>query len=54
MKNDNTVVSKNLINESTKDTIIRLVEETQFGQVIITIQDGKVVMLEKDEKYKIR
>ena len=54
MKSGNIINSNNSTDEKTIDTIIRLVEETQFGQVIITIQDGKVVMLEKDEKYKIR
>lgn len=40
--------------ENYLNVIKRLVEEIKFGSISIVIQDGKVVQIEKNEKYRIK
>ena len=40
--------------ENYLNVIKRLAEEIKFGSISIVIQDGKVVQIEKNEKYRIK
>jgi len=40
--------------ENYLDIIKRLAEEIKFGSISIVIQDGKVVQIERNEKYRIK
>jgi len=34
--------------------IIELIESLQFGSIIIVIQDGRIIQIEKNEKIRLR
>lgn len=36
------------------DMIEKLIENIKFGAITIVIQDGKVVQIESNEKYRIK
>lgn len=40
--------------ENYLDIIKRLAKEIKFGSISIVIQDGKVVQIERNEKYRIK
>jgi hypothetical protein len=45
---------KNTVNEKDIQKIIEFVENIQFGSVMLIIQDGKIVQIEKNEKVRIK
>ena len=40
-------------NGSYLDKVKELVESTRYGSVVLLIQDGKVIQIDKTEKYRI-
>lgn len=40
--------------ENYLDVIKRFVDEVKFGSISLVIQDGKVIQIEKNEKYRIK
>lgn len=36
------------------DIIKNFVDEIKFGTITVVVQDGKVIQIEKNEKYRIR
>ena len=36
------------------DIIKNFVDEIKFGTITVFVQDGKVIQIEKNEKYRIR
>ncbi len=34
--------------------LLQMVEEVQFGSVTLTIQDGRIVQIQKEEKIRIQ
>ena len=39
--------------ESYLDKVRKLVEETRYGSIVLIIQDGKVIQIDKTEKFRI-
>ena len=35
-------------------TLEKLLDDMQFGNITIIVQDGKIVQIDKTEKYRIR
>lgn len=48
------IVKKNRVNEKDIQKIIEFIETIQFGSVMLIIQDGKIVQIEKNEKVRIK
>lgn len=48
-KNDN-IVSAN----SHMKTIVKMLEDISYGSITIIVQDGKVIQIDKNEKYRIK
>lgn len=42
------------IEEGYLDIIKRLVAEIKYGTVSLVIQDGKIIQIEKNEKYRLK
>lgn len=45
------------INEELKkhfEVIQSMLEDIQYGNIVITVQDGKIVQIDKTEKYRVR
>lgn len=36
------------------EAIQKMLEGLRYGSVIITVQDGKIVQIDKTEKYRVR
>lgn len=36
------------------ELIRKMLEDIQYGNIVIMVQDGKVVQVDKTEKYRIR
>lgn len=47
--NDNKVLV-----DSHLKTIVRLLEDIKYGSVTIIAQDGKVILIERNEKFRIK
>jgi len=43
---------KQVFTDKQLERIITSIESLKFGSVLITVQDGRVVLIEKNEKYK--
>ncbi len=35
------------------DTMLGLIQSTKYGSITVTIQDGRIVQIEKNEKIRI-
>lgn len=46
--------SKNAITEKDLQKIRENLEDIAFGSVLISVQDGKIVQIEKSEKFRIK
>ncbi|BCJ99773.1 YezD family protein [Anaerocolumna chitinilytica] len=47
-------VRKNTVNESDIQRIVEFIQSVQFGSVVVVIQDGKIVQIEKNEKLRMK
>ena len=47
-KNDSKV-----LNDLQLNTILKMMENIKYGSLTIIIQDGKVIQIDKNEKYRI-
>ena len=45
-------IDKKGFSEREINTIIEMLDSMKFGQIVISVQNGKIVMIEKTEKYK--
>ncbi|MCC8110577.1 MAG: YezD family protein [Ruminococcus sp.] len=41
-------------NDPPLERILQLMENIQFGSITLIIQDGKIIQIEKTEKYRIK
>ncbi len=48
------IVKKNTVNEKDIQKIIEFIETIQFGSIMLIIQDGRIVQIEKNEKVRIK
>jgi len=48
------IVKKNTVSEKDIQKIIEFIETIQFGSIMLIIQDGKIVQIEKNEKVRIK
>ncbi len=54
-KGDNSnIIKKNTVNEKDIQKIIEFIETIQFGSIMVIIQDGRIVQIEKNEKVRIK
>jgi hypothetical protein len=54
-KGDNSnIIKKNAVNEKDIQKIIEFIETIQFGSIMVIIQDGRIVQIEKNEKVRIK
>lgn len=51
-KSSNT--KKNTVNEKDIQKIIEFIETIQFGSIVLVIQDGHIVQIEKNEKVRLK
>lgn len=47
-------VRKNAVSESDIQRIVEFIESIQYGSIMVVIQDGKIVQIEKNEKVRIK
>ncbi len=45
---------ENQLTEEEIEKIVSLVKEIQYGSIIINIQDGKIIQIDKNEKFRLR
>ncbi len=48
------VFQLNTVTEHDVRKIIELIEATRYGSVMVIVQDGKIVQIEKNEKIRLR
>ncbi|WFR54781.1 YezD family protein [Anaerocolumna sp. AGMB13025] len=48
------IVKKNTVNEKDIQKIIEFIETIQFGSIMLIIQDGRIVQIEKNEKVRFK
>ena len=48
------LIKKNTINEKELQQILEFIETIQIGSIMIIIQDGKIVQIEKNEKLRMK
>lgn len=46
--------TKKDLSDSYLDMVKKLVESIQYGTISIIVQDGKIVQIEKNEKYRLK
>lgn len=47
-------VNKQSVNEKDIHKIIEFINSIQYGSIVISIQDGKIVQIEKNEKIRLK
>lgn len=47
-------VKRNTVSEKDIQKIIEFVETIQFGSIVLVIQDGHIVQIEKNEKVRLK
>ncbi len=47
-------VRKSTVNEGDIQRIVEFIESIQYGSVVVVIQDGKIVQIEKNEKLRMK
>lgn len=47
-------VRKNAVNERDIHRIVEFIESIQYGSVVVVIQDGRIVQIEKNEKVRMK
>lgn len=46
---------KKQVSELTEiDTLLEFISQIRFGSVVVSVQDGKIVQIEKSEKIRFR
>ena len=45
---------KPVLDRTQLETVANMVQGIQYGSVTIKIQDGKVIQIDKTEKYRVR
>ncbi len=46
--------SKQVLDSSHLDTLEELLSDMKYGSITLIIQDGKIVQIDKTEKYRIK
>ena len=54
MEDGKFTIQKNTVNEKDIHKIIEFIESIQFGSIMVVIQDGRIVQIEKNEKLRIK
>lgn len=47
-------VNKQVLDSSHLDTLEKLLSGMKYGSIILIVQDGKIVQIDKTEKYRIK
>lgn len=45
---------RQVLDSSHLDTLEKLLNDMQFGSITLVIQDGKIVQIDKTEKYRVK
>ena len=48
------IINESLVSKDDLKTILSYIKSIEFGTVTLTIQNGKIVQIEKTEKYRIK
>ncbi len=46
--------NKHVLDSSHLDTLEKLLSNMKFGSITLIIQDGKIVQIDKTEKYRVK
>lgn len=46
--------NKHVLDSSHLDLLEKLISDMKFGSITLIIQDGKIVQIDKSEKYRVR
>ena len=50
MKNEN----RRVLNDADIETLERLLKDLKYGSITLIVQDGKIVQIDRNEKYRIK
>ncbi|MDE5558495.1 MAG: YezD family protein [Ruminococcus sp.] len=49
-----TVVQKQILERSHLEMLEKLLNTMQYGNITLIVQDGKIIQIEKTEKYRLK
>ena len=50
---ENSTKKKNILNSANIQTLEKLLSDMQYGTVAMIVQDGRIVQIDKTEKYRM-
>ena len=49
-----TVVKKDVLEHSHLEMLEKLLSTTKYGSITLIVQDGKIIQIDKTEKYRLK